>query len=142
MRHAISTVTNLPENAPTVRLQIYLDGLQSLTHADIKHSLANASLVGGKDKLATLRHLSHILVLGEARELHACTWFTGYVRSSSDSPKSAPHGNVPFELFVKGSQVVKSKLGSQALAAGILERARTLGRATPLAILFLDGDTN
>jgi len=134
LQHSISTLEDLPPDSPSVRLMIFLDGLQGKAAGILEHmsnSTSTSDIVSEDDVSSTLRAL--------LTALHV---------SASSMTSEAVHGSwriqgvtggVPFELYIKDS-FARSKRASQALCLSILKADFERSKAQPQAMLFLDGD--
>jgi len=130
-----------------MRILIFVDGAQdspliqrALNTGDLKsveaairggnHSSAPVRPWGDDESLRTLCHLAEILKLSNPISVHGCLRFTGLVGK-----------RVPFEVYVKGPEVLRSKRASHAFCFSLLKGDEQGGRPMPRAVLMMDGDT-
>jgi len=130
LRHCVNTVVGLPETAPNTRLIVYVDGLQGMSLEEIAGAM-QGGVSGGLEVLATLQNLSKVLPLRDPDMRHGCLRFTGAIDKN----------RVPFEVYVKGAEVPRSKRAGIAECLSSLEADERAARALPTAILILDADT-
>lgn len=132
LRHSLSSLSGLPSHSPSIRLMVYVDGLQDML-------FMKEAMLTGKPKipwdsedaqLATLQALRRILQPEQVRIAHGCLQLVGVT-----------DGGIPFEVSVKGPDIPRSKRCSHAECLSRLAEHEKLGGTLPQALLFLDGDT-
>jgi len=133
----------------SMRAMVFVDGVQDtalfsqtslhggfmLTASSII-AVREASMLGlpppepwNDESLSTLFHLAGILPLTVPVIVHGCLRFTGVSQQG-----------VPFEVYVKGPKVLRTKRASHALCFSLLMGEDRARRPLPSALLMVDGD--